>query len=166
VGRVVRKREGVEQVRIAVKGLDGTTGKVGYFETAKYPDGTPVAYVAAIQEFGAQEQGIPARPTMRPTIAAQSSEWSRQFGAGARAVVNGRATAVQVMGAVGMLAAGDVAKAVAALTAPPLAEATIDKRRSRYADKNKTGNLSKPLVDTSIMVGSITHAVETGGGGP
>ena len=26
--------------------------EVGFFESAKYPDGTPVAYVAAIQEFG------------------------------------------------------------------------------------------------------------------
>lgn len=163
MGKVIRKREAVEQVRIAVEGLGDTAGKVGYFESSKYPDGTPVAYVAAIQEFGADEQGIPARPTMRPTIAAQSPEWARQFGAGARAVVQGKTTAPKVMEAVGMLAAGDVRKAIAELSAPPLAESTVAARRRRYADKKTKGNLSKPLVDTAVMVNALTHVVEGGG---
>lgn len=160
--KVTRNRQGSERLRVAVKGLDGTTGKVGFFETAKYPDGTPVAYVAVIQEFGTAK--IPARPTMRPTIAEQSSEWSRQFGQGAKAVARGDITATQIMDTMCAAAAGDVRKSIAALTSPPLAEATLARRRSRYADKKTVGNLSKPLVDTAVMVNSVTHAVETGGG--
>ena len=40
---------------------------VGFFSTAKYPDGTPVAAVAAWQEFGT-DRGIPERPFLRQAI--------------------------------------------------------------------------------------------------
>lgn len=36
-----------------LKALDGTSAKAGWFETSKYENGTPVAYIAAIQEYGA-----------------------------------------------------------------------------------------------------------------
>lgn len=42
-----------EKLRILVEGLGKSKGRVGWFESAKYADGTPVAYVAAIQEYGA-----------------------------------------------------------------------------------------------------------------
>ena len=48
--------------------------KVGFFSTAKYQDGTPVANVAAIQEFGAPEAGIPERPFFRQSIAIMEGE--------------------------------------------------------------------------------------------
>lgn len=37
----------------ALGDLDGVVGKAGWFQGNNYEDGTPVAYVAAIQEFGA-----------------------------------------------------------------------------------------------------------------
>lgn len=36
-----------------LKQLDGKIGRAGWFETSKYEDGTPVAHIAAVQEFGA-----------------------------------------------------------------------------------------------------------------
>lgn len=55
----------------------GTPGtlRVGYLEDATYPDGTSVALVAAVNEFGSPAKGIPPRPTFRPMIAAKSGEW-------------------------------------------------------------------------------------------
>ena len=44
---------------------------VGFFSTATYPDGTPVAAVAAWNEFGTQRGGrphIPERPFFRRAI--------------------------------------------------------------------------------------------------
>lgn len=38
--------------------------KIGFFEHSKYPDGTPIAYVAAIQELGYGP--IPPRPFFAP----------------------------------------------------------------------------------------------------
>lgn len=163
MGKMIRKPGaggGVKQLTANVQGLDGLTGKVGWFESAKYSDGTPVAYVASIQEFGAAEQNIPARATMRPAIAEESKEWTRQFGQGAKAVALGNYSATQVMDAVGALAAGDVAKRIAELQSPPLKPATVDARRRRYADRKTTGSLTKPLVDTALLVTSITHLTE------
>lgn len=48
------------------RGVDSV--KVGFFKTARYPDGTPVAAVAAWNEFGTEVDGtewIPERPFFR-----------------------------------------------------------------------------------------------------
>ena len=41
---------------------------VGFFESARYPDGTPVALVAAVHEFGTEDGRIPERPSFRTAI--------------------------------------------------------------------------------------------------
>ena len=51
------------------------TLRVGFLENAKYPDGTPVAMIAAIQDYGSPNAGIPPRPFFRNMIAAKSPEW-------------------------------------------------------------------------------------------
>lgn len=165
MGRVVKNSKGLDNLRKAGHALDGIIAKVGYFETSKYPDGTPVAAVASVHEFGSPSKGIPARPTMRPTIAEQRPTWARHLAQGAQAVVEGRFTAEQVMDSVGALAAGDVRKSIAALQSPPLKPETIKARQRRYADKKTVGSLGKPLVDTAIMVNSVTHVVEAKGSG-
>src|ERR1700761_5955410 len=42
-----------EQLSVKLKELDGLELRVGWFESPRYEDGTPVAGVAAVQEFGA-----------------------------------------------------------------------------------------------------------------
>lgn len=53
--------------------------RVGFLENATYPDGTSVATVAAINNFGAPEAGIPARPFFSEMIARQSPDWGDRF---------------------------------------------------------------------------------------
>ena len=53
------------------------TLRVGFLENAKYPDGTPVAMVAAIQDYGAPGAGIPPRPFFRNMIADKQREWPK-----------------------------------------------------------------------------------------
>jgi hypothetical protein len=48
--------------------------KVGWVDKETYADGTPVAMVAAIQNFGAPARGIPARPTLSALVL-QAPEW-------------------------------------------------------------------------------------------
>lgn len=160
--KVRRTGPGLKAISVGAKELDGLRGKVGIFESTKYPSGTPGAYVAAIHEFGAPSEGIPPRPFMRPTIAEQSPEWTKQFGAGAKAIAEERFSAADVMETVAALAAGDVRKTIASIQDPPLKEATIEARKRRYKNRNKTGNLTKPLVDTAVMVNAVTHVVERG----
>lgn len=148
---------GTRQLIAVMKELEGVVGKVGFFESAKYADGTPVAYVASIQEFGSAPQGIPARPFFRTTIAEQGGEWGDAFGKGAKAIAKGTYTPFQVMDAVGQLAAGDVKNKISEISEPPLDPDTIAARRRRYADKKTTGSLTKPLVDTAVMINSVTN---------
>lgn len=140
-------------IGLHLRELDGLVGKTGYFETAKYQDGTPVAYVAAINEFGYPEGGIPARPTMRPTAAekgATGGEWAGIAAAGARAALKGTVTPTQALEALTLAAAGHVGKSIAALTSPPNKPSTIARKKGA----------SKPLVETGQMLQSVTGVVE------
>jgi hypothetical protein len=60
---------------IASKISRGAYLKVGFLEGATYPDGTPVATVAAINNFGAPAAGVPARPFFTKMIAEKSKSW-------------------------------------------------------------------------------------------
>lgn len=160
MGKAIRKREMTLRLLEGARELSSVQGKVGFFESAKYPDGTPVAYVASIHEFGYSEGGIPPRPFMRTTANEQGQNWSEAFGKGAKAIARGTFTAHQVMDAVGQLAAGDIRKKISEIQQPPLQEATVKARKRRYKDRKTTGNLTKPLVDTAVMVNSVTNTVE------
>lgn len=151
----VRRERGsasIDKVVATLDGLDGLEGKVGWLESASYADGTPVAYVATIHEFGAPSQGIPARPFMRPTVAEKGQSWVDLLGQGAKASMNGGPTPEAVLEAVTLRAAGDVAKSIRAVSSPPLKPATVARK-----------GFDKPLVDTGQMLQSVTGKVERTG---
>lgn len=145
---IVRTGDGLMRLKVALKELDGQKASAGWYETAHYPNGTPVAYVASIHEFGAPGAGIPPRPFMRPAIAAYSGAWMTALGDGVKAVIRGGASATQVLEQVSARAAADVAKSIQAVSAPPLNPATV--RRKGFA---------KPLVETGQMINSVTNRV-------
>ena len=162
--------------------LGNRKGKIGWFETAKYPDGTPVAYVAMIQEMGSPKNSIPPRPFFRPTIEAQSGVWKSQFRSGAKAILAGNETAASVMEKVTSKAAGDVRRTITKITQPDLSPVTLLLRKWKQGDrgvKKITGRMvgwaaaelnngpvdlsgvsTKPLVDTGYMLETLTHKVE------
>ena len=147
---VRREGPGTAKVLATLKGFDGLEGKVGWFETAAYPDGTAVAYVPTIHEFGTAS--IPARPFMRPAVADNGSQWLEQLADGARASLTGGQSPDAVLELVALGAAGNVAEKIAAVASPPLKPATIARKGS-----------SKPLVDTGQMIASVTGKVERTG---
>ena len=53
--------------------------RAGFLEGATYPDGTPVALVAAVHEFGAPAKNIPARPFFRAAIAQNKDKWDSGY---------------------------------------------------------------------------------------
>lgn len=144
-----------ERFALAMKELAGLSTKVGWFPSAKYVDGTPVAYVATIQEFGYPEGGIPPRPTIRPTISEQQGAWRDLMARAVRGIPKGTRTAYQCMEVLGLQAEGDIRKSIAQLTAPALAASTIAGRKGR-------GNGStKPLVDTRYLINTLTSVTES-----
>lgn len=148
--------------------------RVGFLETAKYPDGTPVAMVAAIQEFGAPRVGIPPRPFFRPMIAAHKSEWGPNVGKYMKHHNNDVAASLRD---VGKVIAGDLAQAIVDVQAPPLSTTTLMLRKMKKLDPDLKLNMSyktvieararvaagksyagvsiKPLIETGFLLGSI-----------
>lgn len=129
------------------------SAKVGFFPSAKYPDGTPVAYVAAIQEFG--HGPIPPRPFMRTTIDNDQNSWRSLLKTQMQTLANGK-TVKQVLTILASTVEGGIAKSITKVTDPPLKQSTIDRRFH-----SKKGSVStKPLVDTRLMFDSVTSVVE------
>jgi hypothetical protein len=170
-----------EKIILALKELDGIETKVGWFPGARYENSTPVAYVAAIQEFGAGP--IPPRPFFRATITDQKAAWAGFAEMGAKAILRGTHTAHDVMDGLGELAQEDVKETINQITAPPLSPITLELRAMKHKDpalkvtgktvgvaasrvkqpgyKLAAGTPDKPLVDTALMITTLTHVTET-----
>lgn len=164
----------------AIRDIQSKKLRVGWFDTARYQDGTPVAYIAAIQEFG--HGAIPPRPFMRPTIAQQRQAWRDTLRKGAKQVLAERLTFEQMLTAFGLSAAGQVAESIKAVTAPPLSPITLLLRQKAKTGEKITGRTvgmaaaasgfvptensgavlgvsDKPLIDTALMLKSVTAQV-------
>lgn len=129
--------------------------EVGFFESATYPDGTPVAYVAAIQEFGYPAGNIPSRPFFRNAIS-QNDGWKDLASKAMSAVVEGRIELNQALNQMGFKMAADVKDSITDGSYEPLKQSTLAARQSR---KRTQGVASKPLIDTGQMLQSVTYAV-------
>jgi len=162
MAQVIRKSDKAAYARLekVSKQLSGSELKVGWFETNRYPDGTPVAYIATIHEFGYPEGGIPARPFMRPTIVREENFWRKFIDQEAKKIYDGRQTVENMLEALGLSIAGEVARSITQVMAPPLKPATIAAKKRKLADAVTVGSLDKPLVETGLMLASVTHVVE------
>lgn len=119
--------------------------RVGFLERARYQDSTPVAMIAALQDFGTGT--IPPRPFFRNMIAAKKGEWPAAI---ARLVKDNDYDAARALDIVGAVIAGQLRQSITDTNAPPLAESTI--RRKGH---------SKPLIDTGHLFNSVDHEVST-----
>ncbi len=160
MARVVRSGEGIESLNIRIAELNKLNVFVGWLESAKYDDGTPVAGVAAVHEYGSPKMNIPPRPFMRPAIADNKSEWMNIIKQGARAILRGESTAEQVLELLGLKASGDVKIAIKNVTQPALQASTVASKARKKADGKSIGNLNKPLVEEAIMINSVTYEVK------
>lgn len=138
--------------------------QVGWFNTARYDDdkNTPVAAVAARNEFGDTSKNIPPRPFMRPTVKREESKWKKFIGAQSKAVLAGATTATKSLSQLGLSASGEIARSISEVHSPPLSRKTIRDRvaqRAKSGAKKPLGNLTKPLVNFGIMIKSVTFSV-------
>lgn len=145
---------GLDKLIKQIEAMGKLQTEVGWLDTAKYPDATPVALVAQTQEYGSPARHVPPRPFVRPTIAEQRDEWSRQMGLGVKAVTSGGRTPEQVFTAIGELAAGNVRQSITQVNSPPLEESTIAGRVRRGLEPHK------PLQATGLMLTSCTSIVK------
>jgi hypothetical protein len=122
------------------------TLNVGFPEHATYPDGTRVALVATIQEFGAPAAGIPPRPFFRGMVARESGHWGDDLAA---LLKHNGMDGPAALEAIGQEIEEELKMSIRDLISPPLKEATIARK----------GN-PKPLIDTGHMLNSVTHWVK------
>lgn len=161
MARVVRTPgPGRALLAAALKALAGKTCQVGWFESSKYADGTPVAYIAAIHEFGYAPKNIPPRMGLREMSKERKSYWSKVAEQGARQILDGRSTADEMMELLGGVGEADVRKQIASVTEPPLLPATIKARQNASASGEKrTATGAKPLVDSGYLLATVSHVV-------
>ena len=134
--------------------------KVGWFEGVRYTEeGVSVVEVAYIQEHGTKDGRIPPRPFMRPTVDAHGKQWRAHAREAVKNASSGRPI-THALEEIGLHAQGAIQQAIASGNFKELKASTIAARARRYTTKSKQGNVSaKPLVDTGIMISSVSYKV-------
>lgn len=132
--------------------FNGLVAQVGLPSGINYEDGTKVAEVAAIQEFGAPAAKVPARPFIRPTVKEQKEQWTNIIAKSIPKVIENKMTAFDVLDLVGRVAAADIQTKISSIYSPPLSPITIRRKGS-----------AKPLIDTGLMLASVQNAVNKAG---
>lgn len=173
--------KGGEKLEAALKKISANVNKavdvkVGFLAGATYPDGTSVAMVAALDEFGTRKS--PARPFFRNMIAEKSSEWPKALGT---LLKQNDYDAETTLGQMGDGIKGQLQDSIVKTYAPALSPVTVMLRGMRANDpslvvtgktvgeaarrvaegKTNYGASTKPLIDTGHMLNSVDFKVET-----
>ena len=177
-------KSGIEALKAKLAQAQKLKLQVGWLESAKYDDGTNVAGIMAIQEFGSRKNSIPARPFMRPAIADNQDKWRQLVTDGLVAVFSGNADYKQVLTALGLTAEADIKNAIVNGQHAPLSPITIALRKHKNMGvpiggkfvgmvagaiaEGKTGagelgdqsyGNKDPLRDTGFAIDTLTHEV-------
>lgn len=139
-------------------------------------DGTPLVMVAAVQEFGSPEHGIPERPFLRTTPIKQRMKYIRLNRVNLVKVLRGQMTVERALGQLGEMCKGDVQAEIRHGNFKPLDPKTIRAReRKRSGSHNQSlkrkveskqaagaaaGPIDRPLIDSGQLIQSITWEIE------
>jgi len=149
------------------------TLRVGFLEGATYPDGTSVATVAAINNFGAPEKGIPARPFFSNMIRANSGGWGDQL---VSLLELTGYDATRALGLMGEEIAGQLRQSIIDTMAPPnspvtnllkqrfpMGGQTFDDVLKAWDDvaAGESAPAGKPLVWSGTMLRAVNYEVQT-----
>jgi hypothetical protein len=167
-----------ELARLTLKLNRAGTLNVGFLVNARYPNGQPVAMVAAIQEYGAPGARfpIPPRPFFRPMVRSKSKAWPAAVAA---LLKQHDYDAQKALAVTGDAIAGQLRQSIIDVNAPPLSPVTLMLRkmfgnqphRIRLRDvftaigrvqrgQSPGAASTKPLVWTGLMLGSVDYEVK------
>lgn len=146
---------------LAKKVARGGTVEAGFIDGRTYPDAakTPVAQVAQWNEFGTSTS--PPRPFMRQTINDHQDGWGKALATSLKATDYDVHRSLDF---VGEIIDDQIRTSIREGSFAPISERTLE---ARLASSKRTGTLksvnmetaSKPLVDTGLMLGSVSHEV-------
>ena len=163
IGKIDLRLKGLKKYLQNIKDAKYET-QVGIFEEASYSDGTPVAYVGYLNEYGDHN---PPRPFLKRTADEKQDEWCKMFQGILRSQGIKESSIRAAHDMVGQTASKDVVKTIKAWSPNdprPNKPATIAAKARKSAGakgKNQQGNdPTRVLHDTGVMINSITYKVE------
>jgi hypothetical protein len=119
------------------------------------PDGTPVAMVGAVNEFGDPERNIPERSWLRGGIRRGAQKINVVNRDSLRKVVLGQMTIEQALNREGVVAAGEVKREFTSGNFVPLKPATIAVRKRKFGKAS-----TRPLVASGNLRQEVTYQLE------
>jgi hypothetical protein len=122
--------------------------RVGFLEGATYPDGTSVAMVAAINEYGRPENNQPPRPFFRKMINEKSPGWASSIG---RILPTTGYDVEKTLALLGEGIKGQLQGSIRRFNDVPLSPVTVAKK-----------GFEKQLIDTGVMINSVDYEVKKG----
>jgi hypothetical protein len=125
---------------------DGATLRAGFLAGATYPNGTPVATVAAVHNWGAPAKGIPPRPFFSNVVKAGQKTWG---GILANLLKTNQMDARKALQLMGEGIKGQIQTEIGSGKFVPLKPATV--RRKGFA---------QTLIDTGHMQNSVDFEVK------
>lgn len=164
IGKIDLRLTGLQNYADKIKNSKYVT-KVGFFSDATYANGTSVAYVAYLNEFG---QHNPPRPFMKRTMEKQLNKWTKLYGYVLKSQGVNPSSIRTACERIGEIARGDIVKTIKAwnpadprYNKPATIRAKMRKTNAHKGGKNQTGNDPyRVLHDTGVMVDSVTYEVE------
>ena len=157
MSRLEMKLLGGDKLKRVLKTMEAATGKahelsVGYQNGATFEDGTSVAMVAAIQNFGAPAAKIPARPFFTNMVKQESPAWGEMLGKILREKQWDAETSLNQMGEE---VSSKLRDSVRATNSPALSPVTVMLRGMR-------SNGGPDFVVTGSTVGEAARRVKAG----
>lgn len=164
--------------QLARKIAKPATLRVGFLEGATYPDGTPVALVAAIQNYGAPRARIPARPFFSNMIENKKGEWPKAIAGVLKAEDYDVDKTLRITGEA---ISGQLRQSIIDTNAPPLSPVTLMLRKMKSqnpdlvvtrktvgeaaarvaAGESTAGVSTKPLIWSSHLINSVDYEVKS-----
>ncbi len=152
MGSVTVNFSNIDKLAKQLKDAHKASVQAGWFESAKYQDGAPVAGIMAQNEFGNSKIGIPARPFFRPAIEDNKKAWAKIVGNGFKAALNGQSTPDNVLNMLGLKVVSDVKIAITTGDHVALSPITIALRKLR--------NEGVPIGGSTV--GAVASAIANG----
>lgn len=128
--------------------IDDTGVEVGFIGEDRYPSGVPIALVAAWHEGEVDNDRIPNRPFLGPTMDRHRQEYGRVMRRGITRILDGHISLENFLAVLGERTTADVKQMIIEVKVPPNSPATIRKKGS-----------SNPLIDTGTMLANVTYRV-------
>lgn len=134
----------------ALSKMDGMGVEAGFFDTARYPDGTPVAQVAYENEIGKKankktgEKGSPPRPFMRYAAKVGMRDVQPLMVSLSKKMVQGEIDAETAMGRIGLHFEAAIIDSIKNGKWIPNSKETIERK-----------GFDKPLIDSGAMWQSV-----------